>query len=82
MEEYGNGTHLFSRCLIRSVTELRRCIYPFEIDLLKRFAACVREHGFAESHDSLLYAGDGAFEEDEVVLDFAVADEAAHAGSH
>ena len=62
------------------MTELGGCIDPFEVDLLERFAACVREHGFAEGHDSFLDAWDGAFEEDEVVLDFAVADEAAHAG--
>ena len=61
------------------MTKLGGRIDPFEIDLLKRFAACVREHGFAEGHDSLLDAGDGAFEEDEVVFDFSVADEAAHA---
>ena len=59
------------------MAELGGCVDPFEIDLFERFAACVREHGFAEGHDSLLDARDGAFEEDEVVFDFAVADEAA-----
>ena len=60
------------------MTELGRGIDPFQIDLFQRFPACVHEHGFAEGHNSLLDAGDGTFEEDEVVLDFSVADEAAH----
>ena len=34
-------------------------------------------HGLAESHDSLLDTRAGALEEDEVVLDLAVADETA-----
>ena len=63
------------------MAEFRGRIDPFEIDLLERFPACVDEHRFAEGHDSLFDAWDGAFEEDEVVLYFAIADEAAHSVS-
>ena len=60
------------------MTEFRSSVDPFEIDLFQRFPARMREHGFAEGHDSLLDARDRAFEENEVVLDFSVPDEAAH----
>ena len=39
----------------------------------------MREHGLSQRHDPLLDAGDGALEDDEVVLDFAVTNETAHA---
>ena len=61
------------------MTEFRRGVDPFEVDFFQRFPTRMREHGFAEGHDSLLDARDRAFEENEVVLDFSVADEAAHA---
>lgn len=59
--------------------KLRRGIDPLQVDLLQRFTARMGEHGFAEGHDALLDAWDGALEQDEVVLDFAVADKATHA---
>ena len=64
--------------LVGAVTELRRGVDPFQLDLLQRSPAGVREHGFAEGHDALLNTGNGALEEDEVVLDLAVADETTH----
>jgi len=60
------------------VTELGRSVDPFELDLLKCLAGCVREHGFSESDDSLLDTWNGALEENEVVLDLTVADKATH----
>lgn len=50
---------------------------PFELDFLEGLAGGVRVHGFAEGHDALLDARNGALEEDEVVCDGAVADETA-----
>ena len=58
--------------------EFRGRIYPFKIHLLQRLPTCVDEHRFAEGDDSLFDARDGAFEDDEVVFYFAVADEASH----
>jgi hypothetical protein len=58
------------------VTELGRGVDPFEFDLFESLAGSVREHGFAESDDSLLDTGDRSLEQDEVVLDLTVADEA------
>ena len=66
---------LLRRGLVGSVTELGRSVDPFEVDLLQRFPAAVREHRLAEGHHSLLDAGNTALEHDEVVLDLAVADE-------
>ena len=60
------------------MAELGRSVDPFELDLLQRLARSVREHGFPEGHDSLLDTWDGALEQDEVVLDLAVVDEATH----
>ena len=71
--------YLFLCRLVSTVTEFRRSVDPLELDFLQRFATRVREHGFAEGDDAFLDAWDGAFEEEEVVLDFAVADESAHA---
>lgn len=75
-------SYLLCHSLVGSVAELGGSIDPFEVDFLERFPTRVDEHGFAEGHDSLLDAWYGAFEEYEVVLDFSVANEAAHAGSH
>lgn len=61
------------------MTELGRRIDPFEVNFLEGFPTRVYEHGFSEGHNSLLDARDGAFEHDEVVLDFSVTNEAAHA---
>lgn len=52
---------------------------PLEVDLFEGAARRVREHGLAERDDALFDARDGALEEEEVVVDDAVADEAAHA---
>jgi len=38
----------------------------------------VDEHGLAESHDTLLDTGDGALNDDEIVLDLTVTNEATH----
>lgn len=62
--------------LVCTVTELRRRVDPFQIDLLQCLARCVNEHRLAESHDTFLDAGDGTLEDDEVVLDLSVTDEA------
>ena len=59
------------------MTKFRGSIDPFELDLFQRFPTRMREHGLAQGHDSLLNAWDRAFEENEVVFDFSVADEAA-----
>jgi hypothetical protein len=67
---------LLGRCLVGTVTELAGGVDPFELDLLKCTAGGVDEHGFAESHDTLLDTRDGALEEHEVVLDLTVANKA------
>lgn len=69
---------LLGRGLVGTVTELGRGIDPLELDLLGGAAGSVDEHALAESHDTLLDTGDGTLEEDEVVVDLAVADEATH----
>lgn len=61
------------------MAELARGVDPLEVDLLEGLARRVREHALAEGDDALLDAGDAALEQEEVVLDDAVADEAAHA---
>ena len=58
------------------MTELGRGVDPLEVDLLERPTARVREHGLAEGHDPLLDARNGALEQNVVVLDLTVADEA------
>lgn len=63
-----------------AVSELGRGIDPLEGDLLVGTARGVDEHGLAESDNTLLGAGDGALDHDEVVVDLAVADEATEAG--
>ena len=66
--------------LVGTVSELGRGVDPLELDLLERPSAGVDEHGLAQSHDTLLDTRAVAFEENEVVLDLTVADEATHAG--
>jgi len=58
------------------VTELGGGIDPLEISLLKSTAAGLGVEGLAQSHDALLDTGDGTLEEDPVVLDLTVVDEA------
>lgn len=71
---------LFLLCwrLVSTMAELAAGIDPLEVDLLQRTARSVYEHGLAESHDTLLDTGHGAFEEDEIVLHLPIADEATH----
>lgn len=64
--------------LVSTVTELGGGVDPFELDLLESLARGVGEHGLAESHDTLLNTWGGTLEDDEVVLDLTVADEATH----
>ena len=64
--------------LVGTVTELGRGVDPLEVDLLEGTAGGVDEHGLAESHDALLDTRDTTLEEDEVVVDLAVTDEATH----
>jgi hypothetical protein len=64
--------------LVCTVTELRRGIDPFQLDLLQRLSGCVCEHGLAESHDTLLHTRNGTLNKDEVVLDLSVTDETTH----
>lgn len=65
-------------CLVSTVSELGRGVDPFEINLLERSSAGVNEHGFADSHDTLLNTWDATLEQQEVVLDLTIAYEAAH----
>lgn len=58
------------------MTELGGGIDPLELDLLGGTTAGLGVEGLAESGDTLLDTGDGALEDDEVVLDLTVADEA------
>jgi hypothetical protein len=73
--EHTNHLPLLCRSLVHTVTELGRGVDPFELDLFQRSPARVREHGFAESHDSLLHTRARALEQDEIILDLTVADE-------
>jgi len=67
---------LLRRSLVRAVTEFGRRVNPFEVDLLECTSSSMDEHGFAESHNSLLDTWDGALEQDKVVLNLTVAHEA------
>jgi hypothetical protein len=69
---------LLRRCLVSTVTELGRGVDPLELDLLQRPPAGVGEHGLAQGHDALLDTRAVTLEENEVVLDLTVADEATH----
>jgi hypothetical protein len=64
--------------LVGTVTELGGGIDPLELNLLEGSAGGVDEHGLAESHDTLLNTWDGTLNDDEVVLDLTVSDEATH----
>lgn len=64
------------------MTELGRCVDPFELNLLQSAAAGVYEHGLAESDNPLLDTGNGTLDEKEVVLDLTVADEATKTRLH
>jgi hypothetical protein len=65
--------------LVGTVSELGRGVDPLELDLLERPSAGVYEHGLAESHDALLDTRAVTLEENEVVLNLTVTDEATHA---
>lgn len=67
---------LLGRSLVSTVTELGRGVDPLEVDLLGGLAADLRVEGLAESHDTLLNTGNGTLDNDEVVLDLTIADEA------
>lgn len=67
---------LLGRRLESTVAKLGRSIDPFEADLLEGTARGMSEHGLAERHDTLLDAGNGTLEHDEVVVDLTVADKA------
>jgi len=66
--------------LVSTVTELGRSVDPFEIDLLQRSPAGVCEHGLAEGDNPLLDTRDATLEDNEVVLDLTIADEATKTG--
>jgi hypothetical protein len=70
---------LLRRCLVGTVSELGRGVDPLELNLLERASAGVDEHGFAQSHDTLLDTRAVTLEQNEVVLDLTVTDEATHA---
>ena len=61
------------------MTKLTRRVYPFQVHLLERLPARVREHGFSKRHDAFLDTRHRTLEDYEVVVDFAVADETTHA---
>lgn len=71
---------LLCESLVCTVSEFRRGVDPFEVDLLERSSAGVDEHGFADSHDTLLDTWNAAFEQQEIVLDLTVAYETAKSG--
>lgn len=73
---------LLGRSLVGAVAELGRGINPLEIDLLERLAADLRVHRLSESDEPLLDTGNGALDQEEVVLDLTVPDETAHAAKH
>ena len=58
------------------MAELGRGIDPFEVDLLGGSPVGLGVERLAQGHDTLLDTGNGALEEDEVVLDLTVVDEA------
>lgn len=58
------------------MTELGSSVDPFEVDLLQSLARGVREHGLAERHNTLLDTGNGALDENKVVVDLTITDEA------
>ena len=62
--------------LVSTVAELGRSIDQLELEHHEVPAAGVGEHRLAQSHNPLLDTGNGALDQDEVVLDLTVADEA------
>lgn len=69
---------LLRRGLVGTVSELGRGVDPLELDLLERTPPGVYEHGLAQSHDALLDTRAVTLDENEVVLNLTVADEATH----
>lgn len=69
---------LLRRRLVRTVTELRRRVDPLELHLFQRPPAGVNEHGLAQSNNALLDTGAVTLEQEKVILDLTVADEATH----
>jgi len=63
------------------MTKLGRRVDPLEFDLLECSSARVCEHGFTQSHHSLLHTRAVTLQQQEVILDFTVADKATHAAS-
>ena len=61
------------------MTELGRGVDPLEVDLLGGPAVGLGVQGLAQSHDTLLNTGDTALEQEPVVLDLTVVNEATHA---
>jgi len=58
------------------VTELGGGIDPLELDLLGSAAVGLGVQSLAQGHDALLDTGNGALEQEEIVLDLTVVDEA------
>ena len=58
------------------MTELGGGVDPLEVDLLGGPSAGLGVKGLAQGHDTLLNTRDGTLEQDEVVLNLTVADEA------
>jgi len=69
---------LLGGSLVGTVAELGGGIDPFEVYLLQSLSRGVDKHRLAESHDTLLDTWNGALEDDEVVLDLTISDEATH----
>lgn len=59
--------------------ELGRGVDPFELRLLRGSPAGLGVKSLAQGHHTLLDTGGGSLEEDKVVLDLTVVDEATHA---
>lgn len=62
--------------LVGTVTEFRRSVDPFELDLLKRFSRGVCLHRFSERDHSLFDTGHRTLEQNKVILHLTIADEA------
>ena len=69
---------LLLRCLVCTVTELRRGVDPLQLNLLQCFSRGVNEHGLSESHDPLLDTRDRTLEDDKIILDLAISNKATH----
>lgn len=66
---------LLCSSLVSAVTELRRSVDPFELDLLQSPPACMCEHRLAQSDNALLDTRASTLKKNEVILDLTVADE-------